>query len=150
MTGSTCLFNLPVPLLVQALIDHVVTQGHWDVLPWYAAVLFGVFAVQAMLAWLTSLVIGRIGQGVVRDLRHLMYEQLQLLGMAYFDRPPNSTVQVFVTIQTFSIVTDLGMTLAITPLLLSRLAVGGYGPGRPLRLLGEIPRDRTSPCCWSL
>ncbi len=50
LTALACLFNLPVPLLVQALIDHVVTQGHWDVLPMYAALLFGVFAVQAVLA----------------------------------------------------------------------------------------------------
>ncbi len=49
LTALACLFNLPVPLLVQALIDHVVTQGHWDVLPMYAALLFGVFAVQAVL-----------------------------------------------------------------------------------------------------
>ncbi len=131
LTGFTCLFNLPVPLLVQALIDHVVTQGHWDVLPWYAAVLFGVFAVQAVLAWSTSLTIGKIGQGVVRDLRHLMYERLQNLAMAYFDKTPSGAIiarvmddvgaiQVFVTSQTFSIVTDLGTTLAIAGLLLSR------------------------------
>ncbi len=131
LTALACLFNLPVPLLVQALIDHVVTQGHWDVLPIYAALLFGVFAVQAVLAWSTSLAIGRIGQGVVRDLRHLMYERLQLLGMAYFDKTPSGAIlsrvmddvgaiQVFVTSQTFSIVTDLGTTLAIAALLLSR------------------------------
>ncbi|MGP0068091.1 MAG: ABC transporter ATP-binding protein [Isosphaeraceae bacterium] len=131
LTALACLFNLPVPLLVQALIDHVVTQGHWDVLPIYAALLFGVFAVQAVLAWSTNLAIGRIGQGVVRDLRHLMYERLQLLGMAYFDKTPSGAIlsrvmddvgaiQVFVTSQTFSIVTDLGTTLAIAALLLSR------------------------------
>jgi ABC-type multidrug transport system fused ATPase/permease subunit len=131
LTALACLFNLPVPLLVQALIDQVVTQGHWDVLPMYAALLFGVFTVQALLAWSTSLAIGRIGQGVVRDLRHLMYERLQQLGMAYFDKTPSGAIiarvmddvgaiQVFVTGQTFSILTDLGTTLAIAALLLSR------------------------------
>ncbi len=131
LTVLACLFNLPVPLLVQALIDHVVTQGHWDVLPMYAALLFGVFAVQAVLAWSNGLAIGRIGQGVVRDLRHRMYERLQLLGLAYYDKTPSGAIiarvmddvgaiQVFVTSQTFSILTDLGTTLAIAALLLSR------------------------------
>jgi ABC-type multidrug transport system fused ATPase/permease subunit len=131
LTALACLFNLPVPLLVQALIDHVVTQGHWDVLPMYAALLFGVFAVQAVLAWSNSLAIGRIGQGVVRDLRHRMYERLQQLGLAYYDKTPSGAIiarvmddlgaiQVFVTSQTFSILTDLGTTLAIAALLLSR------------------------------
>ncbi len=50
LTALACLFNLPVPLLVQGLIDHVVTQGHWDILSMYAALLFGVFVVQAVLA----------------------------------------------------------------------------------------------------
>jgi len=117
LTGFACLFNLPVPLLVQALVDQVVTQGHWDVLPWYASLLFGVFAVQTVLAWPTSLAIGRIGQGVVRDLRHRMYERLQLLGMAYFDKTPSGAIisrvmddvgaiQIFVTSQSFTIVTN--------------------------------------------
>ena len=130
LTALACLFNLPVPLLVQGLVDRVVTQGHWDSLPWYAALLFGVFAAQAVLAWSTSLAVGKIGQGVVRDLRHLLYERLQQLGMDYFDKTPSGAIisrvmddvgaiQVFVTSQTFTIVTDLGTTLAIAALLLS-------------------------------
>jgi ATP-binding cassette, subfamily B, bacterial MsbA len=87
--------------------------------------------VQAVLAWSNSLAIGRIGQGVVRDLRHRMYERLQQLGLAYYDKTPSGAIiarvmddvgaiQVFVTSQTFSILTDLGTTLAIAALLLSR------------------------------
>ena len=130
LTALACLFNLPVPLLVQALVDRVVTQGHWGFLPVYAALLFVVFAAQAALSWATSLAVGKIGQGVVRDLRHLLYERLQQLGMDYFDKTPSGAIisrvmddvgaiQVFVTSQTFSIVTDLGTTLAIAALLLS-------------------------------
>ena len=47
LTTLACVFNLPVPLLVQALIDRVVTRGQWDLLPLYASLLFAVFAVQA-------------------------------------------------------------------------------------------------------
>ena len=131
LTVVACVFNLPVPLLVQGLIDRVVTRGQWDLLPLYSALLFAVFAVQAALSLSTSLVIGRIGQGVVRDLRHHLYERLQKLGLAYYDKTPSGAIlsrvmddvgaiQVFVTGQTFTILTDLGTTVAIAALLLSR------------------------------
>ena len=83
------------------------------------------------MAWFNGLVIGRIGQGVVRDLRHLLYERLQQLGLAYYDKTPSGAIisrvmddvgaiQVFVTGQTFTILTDLGTTVAIAALLLAR------------------------------
>jgi subfamily B ATP-binding cassette protein MsbA len=131
LTALACLFNLPVPLLVQAIVDRVVTLGHWGALPLYAAMLFGVFAAQAGIGWINGLVIGRIGHGVVRDLRHRLYERLHQVGLAYFDRTSSGAIiarvmddvgaiQVFVTGQTFTILTDLGTTLAITAMLLSR------------------------------
>jgi subfamily B ATP-binding cassette protein MsbA len=131
LTTLAALSNLPVPLLVQELIDRVVTRDRWDALPIYAAGLFAVFAAQAALSYGNSLLIGRIGQGVVRDLRHRLYDRLQRLSLAYFDRTPSGAIlsrvmddvgaiQVFVTVQTFTILTDLGTTVAISALLLAR------------------------------
>jgi ATP-binding cassette, subfamily B, bacterial MsbA len=131
LTTLACLFNLPVPLLVQELVDRVVTQNQWNALPLYAFALFGVFAVQTILTLFNSLVIGQIGQGVVRDLRHRLYERLQQLGLAYYDNTSSGAIiarvmddvgaiQVFVTGQTFNMLTDLGTTLAIASLLLAR------------------------------
>ena len=67
----------------------------------------------------------------MRDLRHRLYERLQQLGLAYYDKTSSGAIiarvmddvgaiQVFVTGQTFTIVTDLGTTLAIAVLLLVR------------------------------
>lgn len=131
LTVAACVFNLPVPLLVQAMVDRVVTQGSWGALPFYSALLLAVFATQAALSWANNLVIGRIGQGVVRDLRHRLGERLHQVGLEYYDRTPTGAIiarvmddvgaiSVFVTGQTFTILTDLGTTLAITALLLSR------------------------------
>jgi ABC-type multidrug transport system fused ATPase/permease subunit len=130
-TFLACLANLPAPLLVQELIDRVVTQGHWGRLPWYALALLAVFAAQAGIALANGLVIGWIGQGVVRDLRHGLYERLQRLSLAYYDKTPSGAIlsrlmddvgaiQTFVTGQTFTILTDLGTTAVITSLLLTR------------------------------
>ena len=151
LTTLACLCNLPVPLLVQALVDRVVTQGHWGALPLYASLLFGVFAVQAGLALVNGLVVGRIGQGVVRDLRHRLYDRLQQLGLAYYDKTPSGAIisrvmddvgaiQVFVTGQTFTILTDLGTTLAISALLLARdWRLAAVVAGRRAAVRAQLP-----------
>ena len=131
-TLLTCLANLPVPLLVQELIDRVVTQGRVgppavvrDGAPG------GVRGSQAAVSLANGLVIGGIGQGVVRDLRHGLYDRLQRLSLAFYDKTPSGAIlsrlmddvgaiQTFVTGQTFTILTDLGTTLVITSLLLAR------------------------------
>lgn len=130
LTTLICLANLLVPLLVKGLVDRVVAVGHWWILPAYAIGLFGVFAAQAGLSLMNALVIGRVGQGVVRDLRHQLYERLQRLSMAYYDRTPVGSIisrlmddvgaiQSFVTGQTVTILTDLGTTVAVAALLLT-------------------------------
>lgn len=130
LTALACLTNLLVPLLVQGLVDGVVAAARWSALPLYAVGLFGVFAAQAGLALANARVIGGVGQGVVRDLRHGLYERLQRLSLAYYDRTPVGSIisrlmddvgaiQLFVTGQTVTILTDLGTTLAIAGLLLS-------------------------------
>ena len=129
LTALASLFNLPVPLLVQELVDRVVTQNRWNALPLYALALFGVFGVQSALSLFNGLVIGQIGQGVVRDLRHMLYERLQKLDLTYYDKTSSGAIiarvmddvgaiQVFVTGQTFTILTDLGTTIAIATFLL--------------------------------
>ena len=131
LTTLACLLNLPVPLLVQGLVDRVVTAGQWRALPLYALGLLAVFAAQAGLGLINTFVIGRVGQGVVRDLRHRLYERLQRLSLTYYDKTPTGAIisrmmddvgalQLFVTGQTVTILTDLGTTLAISALLLAR------------------------------
>src|SRR6185437_11189109 len=87
-----CLLNVPVPLLVQGLVDHVVDGGQgWDLLA-YSAGLLTVFVAQAGFGLANGLVIGRVGQGVVRDLRHRLYDRLQRLGLAYYDRTTTGAI----------------------------------------------------------
>src|SRR5436853_426828 len=50
LTGTACLLNLPIPLLVQGLVDRVVSEGRLSSLPAYALALFAVFAAQAGFA----------------------------------------------------------------------------------------------------
>src|SRR5262249_27596308 len=131
LTVSACALNLFVPLLVQGLVDGVVTAGRWRALPAYGLGLFAIFAAPAGVGLANMLVVGLVGRGVVRDLRHALYERLQRLEMAYYDRTPTgaiisrlmddvAAIQGFVTSQTVTILTDLGTTVAIAALLLAR------------------------------
>ena len=131
LTALVALLNLPTPLLVQGLIDRVVTAGRYGLLPVYLGGLLGVFALQAGISYANTRVVGRVGQGVVRELRHRLYDRLQRLSLSFYDRTPSgsiiarlmddvSAIQVLVTAQTVQILTDLGTTLAITALLVVR------------------------------
>jgi ABC-type multidrug transport system fused ATPase/permease subunit len=143
LTTAAVALNLLAPLLVQGLFDDVVVGRHGRA-AWYPVALLAVFAAQAALALGNALVIGRVGQGLVRDLRHRLYERLQRLSLPYYDRTPAGAIiarvmddvgviQTFVTGQTFTILTDLGTTVAIAALLLTRsgrlaLAVLAFAP----------------------
>ena len=131
LTSVVCLLNLPTPILVQGLVDRVVTPGRYALLPLYLLALFGVLALQAGVSYANTRLVGRLGQGVVRELRHRLYARIQRLGLTFYDRTPSgsiiarlmddvSAIQVLVTAQTVQILTDLGTTVAITALLLAK------------------------------
>jgi ABC-type multidrug transport system fused ATPase/permease subunit len=131
LTGLACLLNPVPPLLVQGLIDQVIAGGRWGTLPAFAAALLGASAAQGVVGLAMAQVVGRVGQGVVRDLRHRVYDHLQTLSLAYYDRTATGAIisrlmddvgaiQTFVTGQTFSILTDLGTAAVVTTLLLAQ------------------------------
>lgn len=131
LTAVAVVVNMQSPLIVQGLVDDVVAPRAWNQLPWYAAALLGVFVAQAAIGFANTMVVGHVGQRLVRDMRHKLYERLQQLSLGYYDRTPTGSVisrmmddvgavQTFVTGQTFTILTDLGTTFAISGLLFWR------------------------------
>jgi ABC-type multidrug transport system fused ATPase/permease subunit len=140
-----CLLNFPLPLLIQELVDHSVTAGGLS--PVLVLGLLGVFAAQAMIAVALTQVIGPLGLGVVRDLRHALYARLQRLGLPFYDQTPAgaiisrlmddvAVVKALITSQALAILTDLGSTFVVLGLLVTRgagmalavvLVLAGYG-----------------------
>ncbi len=127
LTALACLLNIPIPLLVQGLVDDLASNGAAR-LPLYAAALAGVFALQAGVGLANTHAIGRVGLEVVRDLRHRLYARLQRVGLSYYDKTPAGSiisrlmddvtgVQTLVTGQTVSILTDTGTALVVSVLL---------------------------------
>ena len=134
LTTLACLLNLLPPLLVQHMVDRLVSgDARW---PAPASALLGVYAVQALVSVLIVHVIGPVGLLVVRDLRHALYARLQRLGLSFYDRTPAgaiisrlmddvAVVQSLITTQALAILTDLGTTVAVFGLLMAYdLAVG--------------------------
>src|SRR4051812_10521004 len=65
LTAPASLLNLPVPLLIQGLIDHAAAGGGLARMPAYAGALALVFAAQAAVSLAIARVIGPVGLGVV-------------------------------------------------------------------------------------
>lgn len=119
------------PLIVQGLVDDVVAPQRWDRLPVFASAFAAVLMAQALIGFANTLVVGHVGQRLVREMRHQLYERLQELSLGFYDKTPTGAIisrmmddigaiQTFITGQTFTILTDLGTTLAISLLLVSR------------------------------
>lgn len=119
------------PLIVQGLVDDVVAPQRWDRLPLFASAFAAVLMAQALIGFANTLVVGHVGQRLIREMRHQLYERLQELSLSFYDKTPTGAIisrmmddigaiQTFITGQTFTILTDLGTTLAISLLLVSR------------------------------
>ena len=119
------------PLIVQGLVDDVVAPQRWDRLPLFASAFAAVLMAQALIGFANTLVVGHVGQRLAREMRHQLYERLQELSLSFYDKTPTGAIisrmmddigaiQTFITGQTFTILTDLGTTLAISLLLVSR------------------------------
>lgn len=130
LTALTCLLNLPAPLLIQGLIDRVAATRRLADLPPCAAALLAAAAAQALVVVATTRVIGPVGLGVVRDLRHTLYDRLQRASLSFHDRTPAgvlvsrlmddvAAVQSLITTGTLALLTDLGTALAIAAVLLA-------------------------------
>src|SRR5262245_41086804 len=130
LTGLVCLLNLPVPLLVRALIDRATGTGLAD-LAADAALLVAVVAAQGLAAYANAVVAGRLGLDVVRDLRLKLYTHLHRLPVAAHDRTPAGVFLARVTedvvavhnlvgTQTLTALTDLGTLLAAAGWFLTR------------------------------
>ncbi len=130
LTTLVCLLNLPTPYLVQALVDGAPTAGA-GVIAGYGLALLAVFAAQAAAGYAAARVTGGVGLGVVRDLRHGLYDRLQRVGLAYYDRTPAgailsrlmddvAAVQGLITTQSLSALTDLGTAAVAAAWLLAQ------------------------------
>src|SRR3954454_3146510 len=128
LAGLASVLSVPIPLMIRQVIDRASLPGARSAVLVLGAGILAVVAAQAFVSLATARIVGPIGLGVVRDLRHALYARLQTLGLAFYDRTPTGVilsritddvdvVQSLVSGQTLAILTDLGTTLAISALM---------------------------------
>ncbi len=131
LAALASLLALSVPLLIKGFIDRVAIAGHWADLPVFVLAMTAIIIAQARVAYDLGRVIGRVGNGVVRDLRHAVYDHIQRLSLTYFDRTSAGSMvsrlmddvdalQGLITNQAVTILTDLGTSLVVMAFLIMR------------------------------
>ncbi|MDF2721527.1 MAG: multidrug transporter ATP-binding protein [Paenibacillus sp.] len=82
---STAL-GLVYPHLLRFLIDDVIKESRYDIVPYLALLVLGVVIVKASFAFFSSWIGGRLGNRVAYNMRNALYEKLQYLSFQYYDR----------------------------------------------------------------
>ncbi len=83
--GLSVLAMLP-PLLIRAVINRVITDGEWQLLPLLAAFMLGVPLLHAACSFLHTLGVMFVGQQFVMALRRITYTHLLHLPLRYHAR----------------------------------------------------------------
>jgi len=76
---------LLTPYLIKLIIDEHVAVGNMAGLTHISLLTMGVYIASYFVSWSQSYVIGRVGNNVLREMRHELFEKYQVLSMRYYD-----------------------------------------------------------------
>ena len=82
MAGMTCL----LPRLSRTLIDEAIGNGNLGLLKVLVLVLAGIFVARSVIAAVRNLLMPRLAQNIIYDLRSDVYAHLQKLSLTFHDR----------------------------------------------------------------
>ncbi|MET7356500.1 ABC transporter ATP-binding protein [Streptomyces mirabilis] len=74
------------PLVLMKVIDDGILPGHTDTVVWLCVVVAGLALVEAGSMYVSAWCSGRIGEGVVYDLRNKVFAHIQNQSLAFFTR----------------------------------------------------------------
>jgi ATP-binding cassette subfamily B protein len=77
--------GLVQPYLMRVLIDDIVMDGRFGLVPAVALTILGVVIVKASMQYLHGFTGGRLGNRVAYNLRNALYRKLQALSFQYYD-----------------------------------------------------------------
>ena len=80
------LSNLPLPLIMQYFIDEVLIAEQWAQLNLILMMILGLHVVRGLFSFFQTYTITYLGQHLVLDLRHLLFDHLQKLSLSYYDK----------------------------------------------------------------
>lgn len=89
---GACLLGTAVPLLVEELITTAAQRRGCSIVMAPAVALVAVIAAQAAMTAANGWLLSRTSLSVTRDLRQQLYQRLQRMPIAWFDRTPTGTI----------------------------------------------------------
>lgn len=111
--------TLAVPWLAGAFAGGLLA-GRAQVDGWLLAVLLGLFAAQAVLAFTQQWLLGRTAEFILADLRTRLYDHLQALPLAYFQQRRHGEILALLTHDVAALAHYIsGTLLGVVPLLLT-------------------------------
>jgi len=78
--------GLAPPYLIRTLIDSIFIDHRDDLLPILTLALLGVYGANTVLGIAVNYILSYLGQKVIYDMRHGVYEHLQRLSLGFYDR----------------------------------------------------------------
>lgn len=88
---AVTLLSLAAPSVQGSAIDCI-KEKNWPMLYQYAAVLFGVYVVHILCSLAQSLLAARLGQSIVRRMRHDLFRKIDHLPIGYLDTHSNGDI----------------------------------------------------------
>lgn len=113
-------FVSPVrPFLVQYTVDKFIIEPNHEKLALYVGIMFGLLLVESLGSYFSIYSINRLGQIIVRDIRVKLFEHLNKLKLAYFDKTPIGTLvtRVVNDLETISSIFTEGLAIVFGDLI---------------------------------
>lgn len=130
VAGSSAM-SLAGPYLTSVVIDDCIKPGRLDLLARTVGLLLGLYIVGTASGWAQAVLMIRISQATLRDLRADVFARLQILPLRYFDMRPHGELMSRITNDTEAVNSALAGT--VTQLLASAITLVG-GLAMMLRL----------------
>jgi ABC-type multidrug transport system fused ATPase/permease subunit len=92
LAGMACLFTLAAPLLVKWMLMAAGDEQALLALALPALLLLAVVILQAAASTANAWLLGGVALNIVRELRRRLYERIQQMPVAWFDRTPTGAV----------------------------------------------------------
>jgi len=87
-TGCLTMIGMAQPLIMRRLINDVAKDGNWGIFPLVMSLLFAVPILRALVNGANSLILKRVGLGMIANTRKRMFQHLMRLSMKFYSETP--------------------------------------------------------------
>ena len=94
LSALSSVIALTGPLIMKHAVDVNIPAGDVKGVIWLSVLLAGTVAVSTVLNMVRGKMIARVGQDVVHNIRHDIFEKLQLLPFSYYDSRPQGKILI--------------------------------------------------------